>query len=161
MRVMLFFITPKDSDTGKKLAEIDRKMNACNDEQKKMLEKHGFQKLYPKPFVAWGGIDSFVSFIGGTPDPSVWRKTAQGYVPLRSSPGGKAIAAELQEMSVVMIHELNFCVNVREKLNSIGFYRRHTTHYGFTVISDWRFDKPADCTEVIGSDFLEMFEEAV
>lgn len=155
----MYYITKRDSETGKKFASFREKMKRAFQEQREMCNKYGFSHWRAKSSFSFGGI-SGVQFPNGFDiDMKVWKSigTAQ-YYPRLTSKIGKLIHAEFEAMFTVEKDELNACIGYNEIMNTIGFAFNNDEYFGFAIGKNWDVKIPDDCEEVLHSKYLELFK---
>lgn len=149
----MYLITKRDSETGKKFHQVERKIEKARKEQRMLAKKYGFQKYRQATWCVTGGFSSCLDF-KETPDKKIWGKGSEEneFFPKRNSNAGKRIYEEFQQMTLVSIKELNNCIGFEEAMFArIGFCHRHETHYGIVVDRKWNIEIPKDCEEVTES----------
>lgn len=153
----MYFITRKDSETGKKFQALDKRLIERKAAINKLMEKYGLTNVYVERASFGGGIHS-VEF-KETPDPKLWKKARQvGYYPKRTKEG-LAIIKDFCSIPQLSSNDINMCVGfggapfetIGYKLTSPGDY------FGFEVGDDWKFTPPDDCEEVVSSKYKLIF----
>jgi len=160
----MFFITKKDSETGKKFAEMLEKVKECRDAQKAMSEKYGFEE-YTDDWDGVGRIGWVRGFKNNVYDSKIWKISAPkhgGYAPRMKTKEGRAVAQEFSEMPFIRNSEINKITNpTLPPWTRIGV-RVGNDYYGFKTFEyeltapEWK--APADCEEVLESKFKELFK---
>ena len=93
----MYFITKKDSETGKKFQKIAEKLEVCFENQKALAEKYGFTSWRGEYWVAAGGISSVIFPKGTTVDTKVWKEVRNGeYMPRLNNPYKLTLTKPLQ-----------------------------------------------------------------
>ena len=157
----LYYKVLKDSDTGKKFAELIQRGEACAEAAKKFLERHGFTKYRPSRISYNGGISACAS-PKETPNPKIWKKAKNGdYMPRCNTNEGRAVMEKIEALPIVDIDELNNIVGYDSdgwKHSHIGFLGNTSKsgYYGFIVFAEWNVKVPADCIEITGSEYTEL-----
>ena len=157
----MFYITKKESETGKKFTELLKKKEIAIQAQKEVSEKYGFETYRGAYWQVWGGFSSCLDF-KETPDKKLWGKGAEKgeYFPKKNSKAGKAIWNEINDMPCVSRFDLNECVGFDSApFKKIGFAFNNDTYYGFTDSKDWNLKVPKDCEEVTESKYDELFKD--
>ena len=148
----MYFITEKNSETGKKFQKIMDKLDVCRKDQKALADKYGFTSWRRAYWKAAGGISSVIFPKGATIDTKVWKqiKGKDEYMPRLNIKQGKAIQADFDEAITVTKAELNACIGWDEGFSkSIGFDGDNDKYFGFTIDDDWTdIIIPNDCTEI-------------
>jgi hypothetical protein len=86
-KMNMYFITPKNSETGKKFQKIADKLDVCFENQKALAEKYGFTLWRGESWVAAGGISSVIFSQGTTVDTKIWKEVRYGeYMPRLKKP---------------------------------------------------------------------------
>lgn len=156
-----YYITKKDSETGKKFQVISEKRGLCYKEQAALASKYGFAQWRSSIWEAFGGMYSCTGF-RETPDPKIWGKgaTVGEYFPKKSSKAGLKIYNEIKSLPVVDYEELNKCVGFNcDDFFCIGFAECSEEYFGFTKQKFWKFKIPDDCEEVTVTRYEELFEK--
>lgn len=155
----MYFKTPKDSETGKKFAIVDAKMDIAKREASAFASQFNCTQYYGQLWEAYGGIAGLV-FPQGQEIPPVFKKvqgTDNGYTPRLSTKAGKEIKEEMDELTTVSKFELNSCIGYQEHFKAtIGFFRSHAEFYLFEYGSDWGITAPTDCTEITESEYIQL-----
>ena len=157
----MYFITPKNSETGKKFQKIADKLDVCFENQKALAEKYGFTSWRGERWVVAGGISSVIFPQGTTVDTKVWKEVRDGeYMPRLNSKQGKAIQADFDQAVTISKSELNACIGWNEGFSKhIGFCKANDEYFGFTIEEDWTdVPIPSDCTEITTSKYQELFK---
>lgn len=154
----MFYITKKDTETGKKLLAVEARVQEAFQAQKAMGEKYGFAQCANLFGAVAGGI-SFVVF-DKEPDKKIWKKYHTGHM-LRSVKAAQPIWEEFKSMPVVEKQDLNKAVGYGEKYFTHIGVRINEEYCGFEIPSSWDkdFETPPDCTEVTRSVYRLQFEE--
>ena len=150
----MFFITKKDSETGKKFQKICEKIDFCHNEAVKIAEKYGFKEWYEHPVCASGGIYKAHFDNPDEVDLSIWRKDPnnQGYIPRKNTKKGKKLYNELQNLPVVTPTELNLCIGWEKGIVHIGF-KEGKEYFGFSTNSKYEIIIPKDCREITETEY--------
>jgi hypothetical protein len=155
------YITKKSSATGKKLAEVEMKMNECFDVQIAMAKKYGFKK-WRRGFWCVSGRFSAVIFAPNTEvDTKVWKNvngSKNEWMPKCNTKKGKEIQKDFDTMPCVKPSELNNCVGYNETFGNIGFNRGNDKFYGITAEDLWEIKAPADCKEITTTEYNNLFQ---
>lgn len=153
----MYYITPRNSETGKKLQAIMDKGKMCVKAQEKLAKKYGFKEWYTCSLHIYGGISAAV--FATPPDSKIWSKREKdGYFPKLSTKVGKAMAAEFEALPVVFPYELNMAIGWQQKWKHVG-YESNKTHFGIVVKEEWGLKMPDDCTEITTIDYRKQFKE--
>ena len=158
----MYFITEKNSETGKNFQKIADKLDVCFENQKALAEKYGFTSWRGAYWVVAGGISSVMFPKGTTIDIKVWKEVKKGeYMPRLNTKQGKAIQADLEQTITISKAELNACIGWDEGFSKhIGFCKANNEYFGFTIDDDWTdIIIPNDCTEITATKYRELFKE--
>ena len=167
----MYYITKKDSATGKKFAKIFKKIEHANAEAMKIVNELGATKYRPNgnPFIAHGGIYSIV--LDTPPNNTSILIRLLGdleneYVPNTRTKKGKLLKQRMRNLPIVEIDEINQCIgietidNTSGKFRSIGFaFNDKCQYYGFSVKEEWNIKVPNDCEEVTTKSYINLFSE--
>ena len=137
----MYFITKKESETGKKFQKIKDKFKVCLEDQKALADKYGF--------ISWRRASWEVVVKGKTE-----------YSPRLNTKEGKVLQAEFKQATVITKAELNACIGWNESfLKSIGLDWNNDEYFCFFIEEDWTdVPIPADCTEITTSKYKELFK---
>ena len=159
----MYFITEKNSKTGKNFQKIADKLDVCFKNQKALAEKYGFTSWRGERWVVAGGISSVIFPKGTTIDTKVWKqiKGKDEYMPRLNIKQGKAIQADFDQAITVTKAELNACIGWKEGFSKhIGFCKANNEYFGFTIDDDWTdIIIPNDCTEITATKYRELFKK--
>ena len=158
----MYFITEKNSETGKKFQKIANKLNVCFENQKALAKKYGFTSWRGSYWVVAVAISSVMFPKGTTIDIKVWKEVKKGeYMPRLNTKQGKAIQADLEQAITISKAELNACIGWDEGFSKhIGFCKANNEYFGFTIDDDWTdIIIPNDCTEITATKYRELFKE--
>ena len=159
----MYFITEKNSETGKKFQKIHDKLIACFDSQEALAKKYGFTSWRGEYWVAAGGISSVIFPQGTIVDTKVWKqiKRKDEYMPRLNIKQGKAIQADFDQAITLTKAELNACIGWDEGFSkSIGFDGTNDKYFGFTIDDSWTdIIIPNDCTEITATKYRELFKK--
>lgn len=152
----MYFITPKDSETGKKFSAISEKRKQCYQAQKELAQKYGFTQWRSGHWVLFGKISACI--FPETPDTKIWKRvnSRDEWMPKLTTKEGKEIKKDFDSLPQVSNEELNACVGYDEDWSTIGF-AQNKTFFGFIGFEDWDVKVPEDCEEVTVSKYREMF----
>lgn len=156
----MFYITKKDSETGRKFTEVIISKDRAIKEQKAFAEKYGFRTFRAACWQAWGGISSCLDF-KETPDKKIWGKGLKKgeYYPRQNSKSGKDIYKEIENLHCVSIDVLNQCIGFDgAPFKQIGFASCNKQYFGFVVDKKWKIKVPKDCEEVLESKYDLLFQ---
>ena len=159
----MYFITEKNSETGKKFQKIADKLDVCFENQKALAKKYAFTSWRGDRWVVAGGISSVIFPKGATIDTKVWKqiKGKDEYMPRLNIKQGKAIQADFDQAITVTKAELNACIGWDEGFSkSIGFDGDNDKYFGFIIDDSWTdIIIPNDCTEITVTKYRELFKK--
>ncbi len=158
----MYFLTKKESETGKKFQKIMDKLDICHKDQKALADKYGFTSWRRSSWEAAGGISSVTFHKCATVDAKLWKlvKGKTEYSPRLNTKEGKALQAEFKQATVITKGELNACIGWGEDfINCIGLDWNNDEYFCFYIEEDWTdVPIPADCTEITTSKYRELFK---
>ena len=158
----MYFITKKNSKTGKNFQKIDDKLRACFDTQKALADKYGFTSWREALWKVAGGISSVIFPENTIVDSKIWKEVRNGeYMPKLNTKKGKAIQADFDQAITVGKSELNACIGWNEGFNqSIGFSSSNDNYFGFIIDDSWTdIIIPNDSTEITATKYRELFKK--
>ena len=159
----MYFITKKDSETGKKFQKIIDKLDVCHKDQKALADKYGFTSWRRSSWEAAGGISSVTFHKSATIDPKLWKlvKGKNEYSPRLNTKEGKALQAEFKQATVITKGELNACIGWGEDfIHSIGLDLNNDESFCFYIEEDWTdVPIPAECKEITNSKYKKLFPD--
>ena len=159
----MYFITKKDSETGKKFQKIIDKLDVCHKDQKALADKYGFTSWRRSYWEVAGGISSVTFHKSATIDPKLWKlvKGKNEYSPRLNTKEGKALQAEFKQATVITKGELNACIGWGEDfIHSIGLDWNNDEYFCFYIEEDWTdVPIPADCKEITISKYKKLFPD--
>ena len=108
----MYFITPKNGETGKKFQKIMDKLDVCRKDQKALADKYGFTSWRRASWEVAGGISSVTFHKCANVDAKLWKlvKGKTEYKPRLNTKEGKALQAEFNQATVITKGELNACI---------------------------------------------------
>lgn len=156
----MYFITKKDSETGKKFQQIANKMVVCYEYQKVLADKYGFTSWRGAYWVIAGGISSVIFPKDTIVDTKVWKKVKDRkneYTPRLNTKQGKSVQADFEQAPTITKSELNACIDWDEAFSNIGFDKGNDKYFGFCVGEDCNVVIPKDCEEITTTKYRELF----
>lgn len=156
----MYYITKKDSETGKKFQELLDTMRQYRQHAFKIAERFGTTKIVRPGFSIDGGVFAVVE--PTIIDDKLIRplkkfKVKNSYVPNTRTKKGKELQKELDELPVVMTHDLNAVIGWDEAFSNIGYDYNNPEYFAFSVKESWNIKMPEDCTEITTAQYKEMF----
>lgn len=159
----MYFITKKESETGKKFQKIIDKLDICHKDQEALAEKYGFTSFRRAHWEAAGGISSVIFHKCATVDAKLWKlvNNKNEYKPRLNTKEGKAVQADFDQATVITKGELNACIGWGEDfINCIGLDWNNDKYFCFKIEEDWTdVPIPSDCTEITTSKYRELFKK--
>jgi hypothetical protein len=156
------YITPRNSETGKKFAAIEQQLNDAHEACKKLAKELRIKEWRPCRWHVAGGMESIIFEKGVEVDMKTWKlfEGMEGeYTPRLSSKTGKTMAAKIGGLPKVERKDLNECIGFNGNIfRTIGFAMTNPEYYGFIVAEEWKVKIPADCEEVTTSRYNQMFD---
>ena len=162
----MYYITKKDSETGKKFALIVEKIKKANSAALEIVKELGADAHRPSnsPWISHGGISSFV-FYHEPENKSIWKIIGKNeYFISKKTKEGTALLRRIKILPIVEIDELNKCIGMETMSDShwrsIGFHAdddEKIKFFGFKLKEEWKINVPADCTEVTTKNFNKIF----
>lgn len=158
----MYFITKRDSETGKKFQVVEKIYNESWDAQVAMSEKYGFKSWRFAPPAFMGTIVSCSGF-SEKPNPKVWRKTHYGdneFYPSKASKIGLAIIKDFDAIPKVSANDINMCIGFKGgPQRTLGVCFKNTEYIAFSADEDWKIIIPNDCEEITVTQFNQMFNK--
>lgn len=161
----MYFKTKKNSITGRRIAGVQKKLDACQAAVIKLSDELGFKQWRQNnnPFVAYGGI-SVVDFGTKKPDLKIWKEVRRGeFSPRKNTKEGKAMAKIFDALPIVSTKELNWCINDKEDfLHKVGYNLAGSRmYYGVSTMEEWGLKMPKDCEEITLTAYNKLFKKNV
>lgn len=155
----MYYITKKDTETGKKFQVLQQKLKDIRKKQKEVADKFNLSCWVEKHFQVAGQI-WLVSFKEGEEiDLKNWKNHSEKfYLPKLNTKKGKEIQAEFDNIPIVSWKDLNACIGLKESSFHIGFEFNNDTYFGFTTKEKWEVEVPADCEEITFTQWKEIFK---
>jgi len=148
------FKTRRESKTGKKIAEIEKKAQKAIEVLSNDL---GFKSWRIGYWCAFGGCCCVM--FDEEPNIKLWKSQEDGYFPKKNSNAGKELAKKLEDLPTVSLDDLNQSVGFDgAPWKHIGVNFNNKDFFGFEVGDDWKFETPDDCEEITVSSFNKMFD---
>lgn len=152
----MYYITKKDSETGKKFQAICQRMEECWKAAKELVDKYGVDRWRGAYWVAYGGISSVDFDDPSKVDLTIWRKNPNesvgGYLPRKNVKKGKEIFKDFEKLPTISVKELNMCIGWDENINHIGL-KEGEEYFGFATNSKYKIDIPEDCEEITETQY--------
>lgn len=151
-----YYKVPRNSETGKKFAEIEKRKHECFDAVKEFIKPFGATQFRYSRWSLWGGIDSII--LENEPDLKIWKKVGyQEYYPKANSKEGKELIKKMKELPTVSFNDLNSIVGYQTDWYShIGFSYGNKEFFGFIIGLDWKANIPSDCIEITASEYEKI-----
>ena len=160
MSESIYYKTLKTSETGMKFAEVMAKSKELSGQIRKFCEEHDIISYQKPTYKMVGGLERVEFRNGVIPDPNVWRKNGGFWSPRRNTKAGKAMAAILDALPELDVHELNMCIGFNgSPFRHIGLRKGSDTHQFFSVGAGWEdLVIPSDCVEITHSEYYNTKE---
>lgn len=157
----MYYITPKNSETGRKFQIIQEQAEICRKAQKALGDQLGFDEFRPAYWVVFGGISS--CFMKEQPDKSIWKNvnnSPKEWMPRLNTLKGKNCNKLFKKLPVISIEELNSCIGFDgAPWKTIGFRHEKDGYFGFSINDDWVVSIPSDCEEITFGRYKEIFDK--
>lgn len=159
----MYYITKKDSETGKKLQEVINKIKEANSAAKEAAKGLGAnEEIIRDGWFLAGGIKGVV-LPNGTNNPALRLDTKSinrdVYVPNLKRKEGKELKVRLSKLPVVDKSELNEVVGFDNPFSNIGYNYGNDDYFAFSILEDWNINMPDDCEEITTNRYKEMFKQ--
>ena len=157
----MYYITRKNSETGKKMQELLDKASAIRKEISEYLKLLGAN---PNQWVSshnyfFNTIVRAVLF-ESEPDMKIWKvfkNFPNSYQPRITTYEGKKIQSKFQSIGVIDRVDLNKVVGFEQVFQHVGFDLGSKDYFCFMLREDWRHTMPEDCEEITYKRYLELF----
>lgn len=157
----MYYITRKNSETGKKMQELLDKASAIRKEISEYLKLLGAN---PK---SWVSSDKYffntvviAVLFESEPDMKIWKvfkNFPNSYQPRITTYEGKKIQAKLDSIEAIDRVDLNRIVGFGQVFQHVGFDLGSKDYFCFMLREDWRHTMPEDCEEITYKRYLELF----
>ena len=157
----MYYITRKNSETGKKMQELLDKASAIRKEISEYLKLLGAN---PK---SWVSSDKYffntvvrAVLFESEPDMKIWKvfkNFPNSYQPRITTYEGKKIQSKFQSIGVIDRVDLNRIVGFGQVFQHVGFDLGSKDYFCFMLREDWRHTMPEDCEEITYKRYLELF----
>ena len=157
----MYYITRKNSETGKKMQELLDKASAIRKEISEYLKLLGAN---PK---SWVSSDKYffntvviAVLFESEPDMKIWKvfkNFPNSYQPRITTYEGKKIQAKLDSIEAIDRVDLNRIVGFEQVFQHVGFDLGSKDYFCFMLREDWRHTMPEDCEEITYKRYLELF----
>lgn len=157
----MYYITRKNSETGKKMQELLDKASAIRKEISDYLKLVGAN---PNQWVSsdkyfFNTVVRAVLF-ESEPDMKTWKvfeNFPNSYQPRITTYEGKKIQAKLDSIEAIDRVDLNRIVGFGQVFQHVGFDLGSKDYFCFMLREDWRHTMPEDCEEITYKRYLELF----
>ena len=157
------FKTKRTSETGKKFAIIEDRLQQSLKASQKLAKELGAKDFREAYWVAGGGISSLVFPHDFTPPP-YYKKVNHSselneWMPKLNIKAGKEIMERINALPRVGIGELNKCIGFQEDMfKTIGFNMMNEEYFLFSAEEEWLDKLPADCEEITVGEYNALAE---
>ena len=157
----MYYITRKNSETGKKMQELLDKASAIRKEISDYLKLVGAN---PNQWVSsdkyfFNTVVRAVLF-ESEPDMKTWKvfeNFPNSYQPRITTYEGKKIQAKLDSIEAIDRVDLNKVVGFEQVFQHVGFDLGSKDYFCFMLREDWAHNMPEDCEEITYKRYLELF----
>ena len=157
----MYYITRKNSETGKKMQALLDKASAIRKEISEYLKLLGANPNQ------WVSSDNYFFNTGviavvfdKEPDLKIWKEFKNfpnSYQPRITTYEGKKIQAKLDSIEAIDRVDLNRIVGFGQVFQHVGFDLGSKDYFCFMLREDWRHTMPEDCEEITYKRYLELF----
>ena len=158
----MYYITQKNSETGKKMQELLDKASVIRKEISEYLELIGANPNQ------WVSSDKYFFNTGvmavvfdKEPDLKIWKefkKIPNSYQPTMTSYEGKKIQSKLDSIEAIDRVDLNRIVGFGQVFQHVGFDLGSKDYFCFMLREEWQHTMPEDCEEITYKRYLELFK---
>ena len=158
----MYYITRKNSETGKKMQELLDKASAIRKEISEYLKLVGANPNQ------WVSSDKYLFntgvmavFFDKEPDLKIWKefkKIPNSYQPRMTSYEGKKIQAKFDSIEAIDRVDLNRIVGFGQVFQHVGFDLGSKDYFCFMLREEWKHTMPEDCEEITYKRYLELFK---
>jgi len=152
------FKTPRESVTGQRLAQVEKKIKAANRAALDVMEKVGATAIRPAMLGAGGGISSFKM----DAQPAWGKQVREGeYMPRLNCKAGKSIQEEIDALPKVFMDEVNSPLGFDgAPFKMLGLNFNNSDYILISCKDHWDFNPPSDVVEITTTEYMELIEEA-
>ena len=157
----MYYITRKNSETGKKMQELLDKASAIRKEISEYLKLLGANPNQ------WVSSDNYFFNTGviavifdKEPDLKIWKVFINfpiSYQPRMTSYEGKKIQTKFDSIEAIDRVDLNKVVGFEQVFQHVGFDLGSKDYFCFMLREDWRHTMPEDCEEITYKRYIELF----
>ena len=158
----MYYITRKNSETGKKMQELLDKASAIRKEISEYLELIGAKSNQ------WVSSDKYffntvvrAVLFETEPDMKIWKefkKFPNSYQPRMTSYEGKKIQTKFDSIEAIDRVDLNRIVGFGQVFQHVGFDLGSKDYFCFMLREEWKHTMPEDCEEITYKRYLELFK---
>ena len=158
----MYYITRKNSETGKKMQELLDKASAIRKEISEYLELIGAKSNQ------WVSSNNYffntvvrAVLFETEPDMKIWKefkKIPNSYQPIMTSYEGKKIQAKFDSIEAIDRVDLNRIVGFGQVFQHVGFDLGSKDYFCFMLREEWQHTMPEDCEEITYKRYLELFK---
>lgn len=156
-----YYKIAKDSETGKKFAELVERYNDFKETRKKFADKYGVKGWHKYQMYLARVAD--VVFEHGTPiDRDNWKKSSEpgGYIP-KVNPKDKQLKKDWEELQSKSIQrfEVDKIVGGKDPFHQCGFDYSVEDYFFIFTDKPEIFDFPSDVIEISNLEYLELTKQ--
>ena len=157
----MYYITRKNSETGKKMQELLDKASAIRKEISEYLKLLGANPNQ------WGSSDRYMlqthfysALFDETPDMKIWKECKElpgTYQPRRMNYEGKKIALKFESIEPIERDAINEIIGYGQVFRYAGYDINNPDYFCFKIEESWNHTMPEDCEEITYKRYLELF----
>ena len=157
----MYYITRKNSETGKKMQELLDKASAIRKEISEYLKLLGANPNQ------WGSSDRYMlqthfysALFDETPDMKIWKECKElpgTYQPRRMNYEGKKIALKFESIEPIERDAINEIIGYGQVFRYAGYNIHNPDYFCFKIEESWNHTMPEDCEEITYKRYLELF----
>lgn len=154
------FICKKDSETGKKIREVQDQLLNIHIYNDSLSEEYGFDRWFTYTFPFYKRISKVIFNPEKKVNKKIWKYVKGSdneYVPRMDTPEGRIVEEKISKTPILTFYDMNMCIGFDDEFKSIGLQSENPDYWGIIVKEDWDIKMPLDCEEVTTSKFNEMF----
>ncbi len=157
----MYFITKKNTATGKKFAALEAKMQVVTKAQKALSKELGATQWRDSYWVVMGGFSALIFPKGKEPDLKLWKNvngSKTEWMPRYNRKASKEISNKINALPVIRNKDLNDCIGFKADIfKSIGFNPYSKDYFGFIAKEEWNIRVPKDCKEITYTQWKKIF----
>ena len=157
----MYYITRKNSETGKKMQGLLDKASAIRKEISEYLELIGANPN------KWGSSNRYIlqthfysALFDETPDMKIWKESKElpgTYQPRRMNYEGKKIALKFESIEPIERDAINEIIGYGQVFRYAGYDINNPDYFCFKIEESWGHTMPEDCEEITYKRYLVLF----